>query len=112
VVHPFWPIRKLRRHARLSAKLHPYFIGPPQGPVIAIFALRGVGEPVTVTAKEVRAGSINFGNPQTTGNAIDDARTDEIGPSPAESARGPDDLSWLFDILPFFIVPPKPIRQD
>jgi hypothetical protein len=38
-VHAFWPIRELRRHAGLFAKLHSYFIGSPQGPVIAIFTL-------------------------------------------------------------------------
>jgi hypothetical protein len=38
-IHALGPGRECRRHARLSAKPHANFIGPPQGSVIAILAL-------------------------------------------------------------------------
>jgi hypothetical protein len=110
VVHPLWPIRERRRSSWLSAKPHPNVIGPPRGPVTAIFTLRGIGEPITMTAEEIGPSSIELHHPPTAGNSIDDARTDEIWASAAESAWHPDDLSWLFDILPFFTVPLDPIR--
>jgi hypothetical protein len=67
---------------------------------------------VTVAAQEVSPSSIELRHPATTGNPIDNARTDEIRPRAAESARHPDDRSWLFDILPLSTMPPDPIRQD
>jgi hypothetical protein len=112
IVHTLWPTRERRRNARLSAKPHADVIGPPQGPVIAIFALRRIGEPITVAAQEVDPSSMELNHPPTAGNPVDDARTDEIRPGATEPARPPDDLSWLFDILPFLTVPLDPIRQD
>jgi hypothetical protein len=54
---------------------------------------------------------MELSHPPTACNPIDDTRTDEIRPAAAESARHPNDLRWLFDILPFLTVPLDPIRQ-
>jgi hypothetical protein len=112
MVHALWPIRERRCHARLSAKPHADIIGPPQCPVITIFALRSIAEPITVAAEEVRPSCVELRHPPTAGNPIDDAWTDEIRPGTTKSARHPDDRCWLFDILPFATVLPDPIRQD
>jgi hypothetical protein len=112
VVHPLWPIGERRRSSWLSAKPHPNVIGPPRCPVIAIFTLRGIGEPIAVAAQEVNSSSIELRHLATTSYPIDNARADEIRPHPAESARHPDDWGRLFDILPFLTVLPDPIRQD
>jgi hypothetical protein len=65
-----------------------------------------------MATKEIGHGSKELHYPPTAGNPTDDARTDEIRPGTAESARHPDDWGWLFDILPFPTVLPDPIRQD
>jgi hypothetical protein len=82
-VHALWPSWESRRHAWLSAKPHANFIGPAQGSVVAIFALRSIGEPITVTAKEICSGSIELGHAAAASDSIDDARTDEIRPGTA-----------------------------
>jgi hypothetical protein len=112
MVHALWPVRERRCNARLAAEPHANIIGPPQCPVIAIFTLRRIGEPITVAAQEVDPSSMELNHPPTAGNPVDDARTDEIRPGATEPARPPDDPSWLFDILPFLTVPLDPIRQD
>ena len=97
VVHALRSIREPPCSARLSAKPHANLIGLAQCSVIAIFALRRIGEPITVTAKEVPPGSIKLGHPATADDPIDDARADEIGPRTAETARHPDNLRRLLD---------------
>src|SRR5262249_41570792 len=77
-----------------------------------IFALRSVGEPITVAAQEISAGSIELRHTSPAGDPIYNTWADKIGPRAAESARPPDDLRRLFDIPPFFALPPAPIRQD
>ena len=109
VVHALWAIGKPRGHARLSTKPHADIVGAAQGSIVAIFTLRGVGQPITMAAKEIGPSSIELAYPPTAGNPIDDARTDEIRPRATESARRPSDQCWLFDILPFPTVPPDPI---
>jgi hypothetical protein len=112
VVHALRPIWEHGCRARLSAKPHANIICPAQGAVVAIFTLRGIGKPITMAAEEVRPGSVELCDPPTAGNSIDNARANEIGPSPAESARSPDNRSRLFDVLPLSTVPPDPIGQD
>jgi hypothetical protein len=50
VVHALWPTRECRCHARLTTKPNANIVGAAQCPVIAIFSLRGVGQPITMTA--------------------------------------------------------------
>jgi hypothetical protein len=65
-----------------------------------------------MATEEITPISVELCHPTATGNPIDDARTDEIRPHAAESARNPDDWGWLFDVLPFATVLPDPIRED
>ena len=111
-MHALGPSRKCRRHARLPAKPHANVIGPPQCPVVAIFALRCIGKPITMTAEKVCSASVKLGYPPIASNPVDNARTDKIRPRAADAARHPDNACRLLDILPFFAVLPNPIRQD
>jgi hypothetical protein len=79
-----------------------------QSAIVATFTLRSVGEPITVAAKEIRAGPIQFRD----ASAATPTRTEEIGPSATESARHPHDRRGLFDILPFLVVLLEAIRQN
>ena len=87
-------------------------VGPPQCPVVAIFALRSIGKPIAIAAKETDPRSIELRYPPSADNSIDDARTNEIRPRSAESARHPNNRRRLFDILPCPAVLPDPIRED
>jgi len=63
-----------------------------------------------MAAEEIAPGAVELGYLATAGDPIDDARTDEIRASAAKSARLPDNPGSLLDILPFFTVPPDPVR--
>ena len=112
VVHALWAIGKPRGHARLSTKPHADIVGAAQASIVAIFTLRGVGQPIAMPAEEVSPGSVELHHPPPAGDPIDNTRTDKIRPATAESARPPDDRSLLFDVLPFSIALPNSIRQD
>jgi hypothetical protein len=112
VVHALGPIREQRSNARLSAKPHANIIGSAQSPIVAIFPLRGISQSITVATQEVSRSSVELRHPATTGNPLDNGRTDEIRPRAAESARHPEDRRRLFDLLPFPVGLPDTIRQD
>jgi len=111
-VHAPWPSRERRRSTGLSAKPHPNVVGPPQRSLVAIFALRSVGEPITMAAEKVLSGSGELAHPAPARDPINDTRADEEWTSTAEAAGPPDNRRRLLDILPFAVVRSDPMRQD
>jgi len=111
LMHALRAIGEPRCRARVSAESHANIICSAQCPIVVIFTLRRIGESITVAAQKIGASSMELRYPAVARNPIDNARTDEIRPGTAESARHPDDRGWLFDVLPFSPVPPDPIRQ-
>ena len=89
-VHAPWPSRERRRSTGLSAKPHPNVVGPPQRSLVAIFALRSVGEPITMAAEKVLSGSGELAHPAPARDPINDTRADEEWTSTAEAAGPPD----------------------
>ena len=64
-----------------------------------------------MAAKEISAWSVQLGDAPPAGEAVHDARADEVGPRSAESARHANNADGLHHVLPFAAANPHAIGE-
>jgi len=101
MVHTLWTLRERQRRPRVSAEPHADVIRAARGADVAIFALAGIRELITVAAQEIDSSPVKLCDPAVTMDPVDFTRTEKIGPTAPEAAGHPDDRRRLVDIAPF-----------
>src|SRR6516164_211592 len=101
MVHTLWTLRERQRRPRVSAEPHADVIRAARGADVAIFALAGIRELITVAAQEIDSSPVKLCDPAVTMDPVDFTRTEKIGPTAPEAAGHPDDRRRLVDIASF-----------
>src|SRR5215212_11351495 len=112
VVHTFGLLWERLRHVGAAAKMLPYLLSPPQGPLRLVFALALIAEVVTVPAQEVASRPVQDRNPPAAPNTVDYSGANEPGALPAEVARRPLQRHRLLNVLPLCVEPAPVAEQE
>ena len=109
--HAFRSRWKARGHAGIAAEALPDLVGAAEGAVPHVFALAGMGEPVTMPAQEIAPGQVQLGDTPPAGDTVHDAGTDEKGPRAAEATGDADDADGLGHVLPVAATDAYPVGE-